>query len=38
MRDTHGSVPIQEDDMDEKIKELRERALTSIKEKATSLG
>jgi len=24
MRDTHGSVPIQEDDMDEKIKELRE--------------
>ena len=38
MRDTHGSVPIQEDDMDEKIKELRERARTAITEKATSLG
>ena len=38
MRDTDGSVPIQEDDMDEKIKELRERARTAIAEKATSLG
>ena len=38
MRDTLGSVPIQEDDMDEKIKELRERARTAITEKATSLG